>query len=96
MGVPHRRMIRRHGHGDAMCGPSVLVHCLGRLGAAAAVLSAELLRGDGVLTKRALECGTAIHRFDGVMSHSLNCRRLSPAWLRTKVTASDSQHVNLG
>jgi len=70
-------MIRRHGHGLAMCSPSVLVHCLSRLSTAAAVLSVELLRGDGVLTKRALECGTAIHRFDGVMSHSLTCRRLS-------------------
>jgi hypothetical protein len=77
MGMPHRRMIRRHGHGDAMCSPRVLVHCLSRLGAAAAVFPVELLRGDGVLTKRAPECGTAIHRFDGVMSHSLNCRRLS-------------------
>jgi len=77
MGVPHRRMIRRYGHWDAVCSPRVLVHCLSRLGAAAAILSVELLRGDGVLTKRAFECGTAIHRFDRVMSHTLNCRRLS-------------------
>jgi hypothetical protein len=77
MGVPHRRMIRRYGYGDAMCSPGVLVHCLSRLGAAAAILSIELVRGDGVFTKRARERGTAIHRFDGVMSHSLNCRRLS-------------------
>jgi hypothetical protein len=60
-----------------MCSRSVLVHRLSRLGAAAAVLAAELLCSDGVFTKRALERRKAIHRFDGVMSHSLNCRRLS-------------------
>jgi len=70
MGVPHLRSARRHGYGLAMCSRGVVVHCLGRLGAAAPVLAAELLCGDGVLTKRALERGDAVHRFDGVMSHS--------------------------
>jgi hypothetical protein len=60
-----------------MCSPGVLVHYLSRLGAAAAVLAAELLCGDGVFTKRALERGKATHRFDSVMSHSLNCKRSS-------------------
>ena len=55
----------------------VLVHRSGRLGAAAAVLVAELLCGDGVFTKGALERGKAVHRFDSVMSHSFNCSRLS-------------------
>ena len=60
-----------------MCSPRVVVHYLSRLGAAAAVLAAELLCADGVFTKRALECRNAIHHFDAVMSHSLNCRPLS-------------------
>ena len=55
----------------------VPVHYLSRLGAAAAVLAAELLCADGVFTKRALECGNAIHHFYAVVSHSLNCRPLS-------------------
>jgi len=76
MGVPYLRIMGRHGHGAAMCSRSVLVHCLSRLGAAAAVLAAELLGGHRVLTKWAPERGKAIDRFDGVMSHSLNCRRL--------------------
>ena len=60
-----------------MCSRGVLVHCPSRLGAAAAVLAAELPCGDGVLTKWALEPGKAVHHFDSVMSHSLNCSCLS-------------------
>jgi hypothetical protein len=48
----------------------MLVHCPGRLGAAAAILAAELLRGDGVFTKRALKSAEAVHQFDGVVSHA--------------------------
>ena len=48
----------------------VLVHRPSRLCAATAVLAAEFLRGDGVLTDEALESGKAIHHFDGVMSHN--------------------------
>jgi hypothetical protein len=48
----------------------VLVHRSGCLGAAAAVLAAEFLCGDGVFTKGAFESGESAHRFDGVMSHS--------------------------
>ena len=60
-----------------MCSRGVLVHCPSRLGAAAAVLAAELPCGDRVLTKWALEPGKAVHHFDSVMSHSLNCSCLS-------------------
>jgi hypothetical protein len=50
-----------------------------------------------VLTKRALECGKAIRRFDAVMSHSLNCRRLSKYDSELKfMTASLSSLTNLG
>jgi hypothetical protein len=56
-----------------MCGRGVLVHCPGRLGAAATVPAAELPRCDGVLAKWALERGKAVHYFDGVMSHTFNC-----------------------
>jgi len=52
-----------------MLSRGVLIHCLGRLGAAVAVLAAELLCGDGVLAERALEQAKAVHHFDGVMSH---------------------------
>jgi len=60
-----------------VCHRGVLVHCPSRLGAAATVLAAKLPCGDGVFTKWALELGEAVHHFDGVMSHSFNCRRLS-------------------
>lgn len=50
----------------------VLIHRLRRLGAAVAVLAAELLCGDGVLAKRALEEAKAVHHFDGVMSHTFS------------------------
>jgi hypothetical protein len=59
-----------------MCYRGVLVHCPGRLGATAAVLTAELLCGDGVFTKWALERGMAFYYCDGVMSHSFKYRRL--------------------
>jgi hypothetical protein len=48
-----------------------------RLGAAAAVLAAELPCGDGVSTKWALEYAKALHHCDGVMSHSFKCSHLS-------------------
>ncbi len=55
----------------------VLVHCPCRLSAAVSVLAAEIPRGDGVFTKRALEHRKTVHRLDGVMSHFFNCIRLS-------------------
>jgi hypothetical protein len=62
-----------------MCSRGVLVHCSGRLGAAAAVPAAEVLCGDGVFTKRAFEQGKAAHHFDGVISHIFDCSPLIPA-----------------
>ena len=55
----------------------MLVHRPSRLGAAATVLTAKLPCGDGVFTEWALERGKAANHFDGVVSHSPNCRRLS-------------------
>jgi hypothetical protein len=55
----------------------VLVHCPGRLRAAVSVFAAELPRGDGVFTERALEQRKTVHHFDGVMSHICNCSRIS-------------------
>ena len=52
-----------------MCSGGVLVHCPSRLGAAVAVLAAELLCGDGVFTEWTLERAKAVHHSDGVMSH---------------------------
>ena len=52
-----------------MCSRSVLIHCLGRLAAAVAVLTAELPCRDGVFAKHTLECAKAAHHFDRVMSH---------------------------
>jgi hypothetical protein len=94
MSVPHLRIMRQHGRGTAMYSRSVLVHCLGRLGAAAAVLAAELLCGDRVFTKWASERRKTIHRFDGVMSHSLNCRRSSRHDSKLKLQPVIGQHVN--
>jgi hypothetical protein len=67
----------------------VLVHRSAHLGAAASVLVTELLCGDGVFTKGALERGKAVHRFDGVMSHSV-IALVYPGMTRTKVIARDS------
>jgi hypothetical protein len=55
----------------------VLVHYLGRLGAATAVLAVEIPRGGGVSTKQALERAITFHHRDGVMSHTVKCSRLS-------------------
>lgn len=71
MRMPHRGISRQHGCGAAMRSRGVLVHGPGCLGAAAAVLAAKLLCGHGVFTKGALERGKSVHRFDGVISHSL-------------------------
>jgi hypothetical protein len=60
-----------------MCSRGVLVHCPSRLGAAVAVLAAKLLCSDGVFTKWTLEHAKSVHHFDGVMSHSFKCSRLS-------------------
>jgi len=61
-----------------MCSRGVLVHYLSRLGAATAVLAAEVPRGDEVSTTWALERAKTLHHCDGVMSHSFKCSRLSP------------------
>ena len=53
-----------------MCSHSVLIHCLGRLAAAVAVLTAELPCRDGVFAKYTLERAKTAHHFDRVMSHS--------------------------
>jgi hypothetical protein len=79
-----------------MCSRGVLVHCLGRLGAAAAVLAAELQCGDGVFTKRALEGDKAVHHFDGVMSHSFNCSLLSRYDSEPKLPLTTSSTVKGG
>jgi len=68
--VPHLRITRRHGGGAAMRSRSVLVHCPRRLGAAVAVLAAELQYRDGALATRAGERRQAVDQFDGVMPHS--------------------------
>jgi len=59
-----------------MCSRGVLVHCPRCLGAKVAVLGAELLCGDGISAKWALEHAKALHHCDGVMPHSLKYRRL--------------------
>jgi hypothetical protein len=59
-----------------VCRHGMLIHCPSRLNAASGVLAIELHCGDEVFAKAAFELGKAIHLFDGVMSHSFNCRRL--------------------
>jgi hypothetical protein len=54
----------------------VLVHRPGGLSTAVSIRAAEIPRGDGVFTKRALEHRKTVHRFDGVMSHIFDCIRL--------------------
>jgi hypothetical protein len=93
MGGPHLRITRRNGYGAAVCSRGVLVHRPSRLGAAVTILAAELLRGDGVLTKRASEGCKAVYHFDGVLSHCFHCSLHPPAPLRTKVMARDSQQL---
>jgi len=77
MGVPHLRIRRRDGHGASVFCRGVLVHCPSRLSATVTVRAAELLCGDGMFTKRTLECAKTVHHFDGVISHSFKCSRLS-------------------
>jgi hypothetical protein len=60
-----------------MCRRGVLVHCPSRLGAAVAILVAELLCSDGVFTKWTRERAKAVYHLDGVMSHSFKYSRLS-------------------
>src|SRR5580658_8785188 len=64
----------------------VLVHRLCGLGAAVAIQTAELLRGDRISAKRALEQAVALHHCDGVMPHSFKYSRLFQYEFRTKVT----------
>jgi hypothetical protein len=51
----------------------VLVHHPGSLGAAAAVLGAELPCSNRVLAKYTLKSAKSVHHFDGVMSHNFKC-----------------------
>lgn len=76
MGVPHLRTTCQQRDGAAMCGCGVLVHRLSRLGAAVAVMAAEIPCGDGVFTKWALEHAKAGHHCDGVISHNFKCSRI--------------------
>jgi hypothetical protein len=55
----------------------VLVHCPGRLGAAAAVTLVKLPCRDGMFTQWALERTKAVHAFDRVISHNFKCSPLS-------------------
>ena len=48
----------------------VVVHCPGSLGAATAVLDAELPCSDRMLTKYTLERAKTVHHLDRVMSHT--------------------------
>ena len=59
-----------------MCSRGVLVRCPRCLGAEVAVLAVELLCGDGVSAKWALEHAKALHHCDGVMHHNFKYRRL--------------------
>jgi hypothetical protein len=77
MGVPHVRSLRRHRHEAAVQRRGVHVHCPSCLGAAVSVEAAELTCSDRVFTKWTFERAN-VHHFDGVMSHSFKCSRLSP------------------
>ena len=55
VGVPHRRVTRRHGRPMPMCSRGVLVHYLSRLSTTTAVLAAEIPCGNGVFTEWAFE-----------------------------------------
>lgn len=49
------------------CG-MLIYHCC-RLRAAVAIRAVEIEGGDAVLAVGTLECGAAVHRFGGVISH---------------------------
>jgi hypothetical protein len=70
--VPCRRVTRGHGCVTAMLSRGVLVHDPSGLGAAVAVLAAELPCRDGMLTNRTLERAKTVHQCDGVMSHTMS------------------------
>ena len=74
-----------------MCSRGMLVHRLSRLGAAAAVLAAELLCDHGVFTKQALERGKAVRPFDRIKSHTFNCSHLSRYHSEPKLPRQSSE-----
>jgi hypothetical protein len=59
-----------------MCTHGVFVHCPRCVGAEVAVPGAELLCGDGISAKRAVEHAKALHHRDGVMPHTFKSSRL--------------------
>ena len=73
MGMPRLRVTRGHGSGTSMYRDGVFVHRPGSLGAAAAVLGAELPRSNRVLAKYTFKSAKSVHHFDGVMSHTFKC-----------------------
>ena len=50
------------------CG-SMLIYGFCRLSTAIANRAVEIQGGDAMLAEDAFECGAAVHRFDGVISH---------------------------
>ena len=76
-----------------MCSRGMLVHCSSCLSAAATVLAAKIPCGDGVFTTLALERAKAVHHFDGVMSHSINC---SPSSLYDPELKTTPRHERNG
>jgi hypothetical protein len=77
MGTPHLCVTRRNGERPTVYSRGVIVHCPSCLGAAVPVLAAELPCSYRVFTEGTFEHAKAIHHFDGVISHSFNCSRLS-------------------
>ena len=69
----------------------MLVHCPGRLGAAIAIVAAELLGGDGVFTKEAPKRSNVARSIDRVISHSFNCSHLSRYNLELKLLSHQSR-----
>jgi len=70
MGVPRLHSLPCHRLGPSMYSGGVVVHCPSSLGAAAAVLDAELPCSHRVLTNYTLESAKTVHHFDRVMSHT--------------------------
>ena len=59
-----------------MLSRGVLVHHPSGLGAAVAILAAELSCRHGMLTNRTLERAKTVHQCDGVMSHNVPCEEV--------------------
>jgi len=73
----------------------MLIHGPSCLGAAAAVQAAEVVCGDGMSTMWTAERGQAVLHFDGVISHTFKCSRISEQGSEPKLLGRESVSTSM-